>query len=109
MQFFHWKASEFQIAQVELEAGEVLHLSQSQQDKINALKLIFLKDHQLAETVFDSMTLNKADQHFSKWVIFSAALRGLRDYIGKLRKDLLTSLPSWRTHQSIFNIPCDIS
>ncbi|KAJ4710153.1 2-oxoglutarate (2OG) and Fe(II)-dependent oxygenase superfamily protein [Melia azedarach] len=106
VQFFHWKASELPSFTVEI-AGKVLHLSQSQQKKISCLKSVFVKDHQLVETVFHPVTINEKEQRSFSWADFSAAVKVWEDYIHKLHKDIVSSLPYWRTHQSLFSIQFD--
>ncbi|KAA8529875.1 hypothetical protein F0562_034521 [Nyssa sinensis] len=105
VQFYCWKASELQTSENEERRKNVVQLSQSQWEKINDLKLMFLKDKQLAETVFSHLTCDKPRQHSFDWVSFSAAVTAWEAYTCKLHKDLLTSLPHWRSHQFIFSVP----
>ncbi|KAH9745984.1 procollagen-proline 3-dioxygenase [Citrus sinensis] len=109
VQFFHWKASEFPTSKFETEASKVLHLSQSQKENISNLKSVFVKNNQLAETVFRPVIINEKEQQSFSWANFSAAVTAWEDYIRKLHKQLLNSLPHWRTHQSIFSCPLDES
>ncbi|KAL9457041.1 hypothetical protein AB3S75_006136 [Citrus x aurantiifolia] len=109
VQFFRWKASEFPTSKFETEASKVLHLSQSQKEKISNPKSVFVKNNQLAETVFHPVIINEKEQHSFSWANFSAAVTAWEDYIRKLHKQLLNSLPHWRTHQSIFSCLLDES
>ncbi|KAJ0094350.1 hypothetical protein Patl1_15649 [Pistacia atlantica] len=105
VQFFHWKASEFPTSKVEIGADKVLQLSQSQREKISGLKSTFFKDDLCAGSAFHLVSIDENEQHSFDWAKFSAAIMAWEGYICKLHKELLFSLPCWRTHQSIFSIP----
>lgn len=105
VQFYCWKASELLNSQFEVEASKVVQLSESQQEKISAFRSLCLKDHELAEMVFSCMTSNENWQSSFDWAKFSAAVAELEDYTCKLHKQLLMSLPSWRTQGIIYSVP----
>jgi leucine proline-enriched proteoglycan (leprecan) len=107
VQFFCWKASDLQTSKVTIDSGKVVELSQCQRKKINCLKSVFLKDHQLAEMVFSCMTSNVWGLPFFDWAVFNSAVALWEDYASKLHEQLLRSLPYWRTHQSVFDVPYD--
>ncbi|TXG57131.1 hypothetical protein EZV62_018444 [Acer yangbiense] len=103
VQFFHWKASEYQTSKVDIEAGKVMSLSHLQREKVRRLKSFFVKDGRLVERVFHCVTNGVNEHHAFDWANFSAAVTAWGDYVGKLHKEILVSLPYWRTHQSIFS------
>ncbi|XP_019054962.1 PREDICTED: uncharacterized protein LOC104607266 isoform X2 [Nelumbo nucifera] len=105
LQFYSWKASEYQEATVGRGSGNVVSLSQLQLKKNNSLKPIPLGDIQIARTVFGSVSCDEARQSSFHWAGFTAALEAWESYSRKLRQELLMSLPFWRTHQSIFSVP----
>ncbi|XP_057495897.1 uncharacterized protein LOC130780901 isoform X1 [Actinidia eriantha] len=104
VQFYSWKASELQKSEHE-EKINVLPLTQSQREELNRLKRAFLKDEQLAETLFSSMAVDRCKQNPFNWASFSAAVTAWEAYCDKLGKEMLISLTHWRTHQSIFSVP----
>ncbi|CBI26784.3 unnamed protein product, partial [Vitis vinifera] len=107
VQFYSWKASKLQTSKVERETENlVVKLSESQREKINNLRTTFLNDQQLAETVLGT-SCGESRQHSFQWVSFSAAVGAWEDYTRELRKELVLSLPYWRTHQAIFSVPFD--
>lgn len=107
VQFYSWKASKLQTSKVERETENlVVKLSESQREKINSLRTTFLNDQQLAETVLGT-SCGESRQHSFQWVSFSAAVGAWEDYTRELRKELVLSLPYWRTHQAIFSVPFD--
>ncbi|OAY25363.1 uncharacterized protein LOC110605587 [Manihot esculenta] len=103
VQFYCWKASELVVSH--LESCKVIQLSQSQREKINALKSFVLRDHQLVEMVFSFVDSKQKCQHSFDWAKFSAAITAWEDYSHKLHKKLLLSLPYWRTEGIICGIP----
>ncbi|KAL6351656.1 hypothetical protein AAG906_041010 [Vitis piasezkii] len=107
VQFYSWKASKLQTSTVERETEIlVVKLSESQREKINSLRTTFLNDQQLAETVLGT-SCGESRQHSFQWISFSAAVGAWEDYTRELRKELVLSLPYWRTHQAIFSVPFD--
>lgn len=106
VQFYSWKA-ELQTSKVERETETlVVKLSESQKEEINSLRTMFLKDHQLAETVLGT-TCGESRQHSFRWVSFSAAASAWEDYTRELGKELVFNLQYWKTHQAIFSVPFD--
>ncbi|KAL3830702.1 hypothetical protein ACJIZ3_019504 [Penstemon smallii] len=79
-------------------------LSESQRQKINGLKVKILKELQLAETLFGCTAGGKRLRWLFDSVRFSAAVLEWESYTYKLRKQMVTSLPYWREHQSIFAV-----
>uniref|UniRef100_A0A2P2JG64 Oxidoreductase n=1 Tax=Rhizophora mucronata TaxID=61149 RepID=A0A2P2JG64_RHIMU len=107
VQFYCWKASEFQNSQLQIGSVKVVQLSQSQRESISAVKSTFMKNHQLAERIFGCMTCDGNRQHSFDWNTFSAAVAAFEDYTHRLHKELLMSLPHWRTQQIIYNVPVE--
>ncbi|KAL7000748.1 procollagen-proline 3-dioxygenase [Sarracenia purpurea var. burkii] len=102
VQFYSWKASELQMTEHGRKI-KVVPLSQSQREEVNNLKRAALKDEQLAETLFGITTGDNCNRHSFNWDHFSAAVTEWEAYCEKASKQLLLSLPYWRTHQSIFS------
>ncbi|KAG2701748.1 hypothetical protein I3760_06G058200 [Carya illinoinensis] len=104
-QFYSWKASAVHTSKVQIDHGKVGVLSQSQMEKINRLNSVLSKDHQQAEMFFSCMFSNESRQYMFDWADFASAVAAWEDYSSKLREEFLRSLPYWRTHQSIFEVP----
>lgn len=96
-----------QTSKVQIDHGKVGVLSQSQMEKINRLKSVLSKDHQQAEMFFSCMISNESRQYMFDWADLASAVAAWEDYSSKLREEFLRSLPYWRTHQSIFEVPSD--
>uniref|UniRef100_A0A2C9U7A6 Uncharacterized protein n=1 Tax=Manihot esculenta TaxID=3983 RepID=A0A2C9U7A6_MANES len=62
-------------------------------------------DHQLVELVFSCVDSNQKCEHSFDWANFSAAIIAWEDYLHKLHKELLLSLPYWRTDGIIYIVP----
>ncbi|CAK9176621.1 unnamed protein product [Ilex paraguariensis] len=105
LHFYFWKGSELQTTEVKDQTNNVVLVTHSQREKIHDLKLVFLKDHQVAETFFGDVSRGKSMQHSFDWVSFSAAVIAWEAYTCKLVKELLMSLPYWKTNQAIFSDP----
>ncbi|KAF5750072.1 hypothetical protein HS088_TW03G00404 [Tripterygium wilfordii] len=104
LQFYFWKASVFQTSKGKAETGKVVLLSQLKQEEISRLKSLFIRDCQVAQRVFNYETRESDGQHHFDWAIFSAAIAAWEAYTGKLYNELVTSLPYWRTNQSIYTV-----
>ncbi|CAI0552855.1 unnamed protein product [Linum tenue] len=102
VQFLWWKAP----AQVNslrvAKRREVWLLSELQQGKIASLKFMFVKDNELANKMFrdDRCYLYEFD-----WTEFTVAVDELEHYSRRLQKELVMSLPHWRTQQIIYKVP----
>ncbi|KAI5353408.1 PREDICTED: prolyl 3-hydroxylase [Prunus dulcis] len=106
VQFYCWKAPDFKSAKVE-ETTTVVVLSQSQRERFVCLKSLFAKDVCLVDSVFSNVTFVGSAQHSFNWVDFRIAIAKWEDYARKLHRELVMSLPHWRTQQSIFNVSLD--
>nr|GME07660.1 prolyl 3-hydroxylase 1 isoform X1 [Ipomoea batatas] len=102
--FYCWK---FLDLKTELKAvsAKVAPTSETQRAHINRLKCLFVKDPREAETLFGYQTTVNEKQYKFDWASFSAAVSEWEAYTCRLHKELLLSLPHWRTHQSIFFCP----
>lgn len=108
VQFYCWKASEIQTSEIEMETNSIVKLSQSERECIIELKSVLLKDQQLAETMFSSMSCERARDNSFDWAVLSAAVSAWEYYTCKLFEEMHTSLPHWKTQQSFFTIPFDV-
>lgn len=104
VQFYCWKASELQTSGHEKRIN-VVPLSPSQREEVNRLKHVFLKDERVPDKLFSSATGNERSQQPFNWAHVSAAVTAWEAYSNKLVKEMLLSLPYWKTHQSIFSVP----
>ncbi|WCJ33675.1 2-oxoglutarate (2OG) and Fe(II)-dependent oxygenase superfamily protein [Euphorbia peplus] len=102
IQFYFWKAMDLPNCEIEVENGKVIELSESQKERVSALKLVVLKDRQLAESVFG---YNKSYRDSFNWAKFSCAVAAWEDYTSKLHQELLLSLPFWKKQNIIYRVP----
>lgn len=105
VQFYCWKHSEFQLSEVEVKTNNIASLLQSQLERIKSLKLLYVKDYQRAERIFNYGGNGRSLEQSFDWGSFSAAVAAWEAYTSKLRRELLISLPHWQTHQFIFYNP----
>lgn len=103
VQFYSWKASELQTSGHEKRIN-VVPLSPSQRKEVNRLKQLFLKDERVTDTFFSSTTGNECSQQTFNWAHVSAAVTAWEAYCNKLDKEMLLSLPYWKTSRSIFSV-----
>ncbi|KAI3467953.1 hypothetical protein Pfo_024616 [Paulownia fortunei] len=103
VQFYCWKASELETAELKGPSINVILLSELQRQKINGLKVVLLKDLQLADTLPGHTTGKSLHRSFDRFR-FSAVLCEWEAYTFKLQKEMVMSFPYWKTHQSIFSI-----
>ncbi|KAI3467956.1 hypothetical protein Pfo_024619 [Paulownia fortunei] len=103
VQFYYWKASELETAELKGSSINVILLSELQRQKINGLKVVLLKDLQLADTLLGHTTGKSLHRSFDRFR-FSAVLCEWEAYTFKLQKEMVMSFPYWKTHQSIFSI-----
>ncbi|KAK6160339.1 hypothetical protein DH2020_003720 [Rehmannia glutinosa] len=106
MQFYRWK--ELEIEETAQLKGccinvNVIPLSELHRQKIDQLKVVLLKDLQLAVTLLGH-TSNKKRESFDDELRFSALVCEWESYTLKLRKEMAMSLPYWTAHQSIFSL-----
>ncbi|KAI8538801.1 hypothetical protein RHMOL_Rhmol09G0131500 [Rhododendron molle] len=104
VQFYCWKASELQTSGHEKRIN-VVPLSPSRREEVNRLKHVFLKDERVPDKLFSSAMGNERSQQPFNWAHVSAAVTTWEAYSNKLVKEMLLSLPYWKTHQSIFSVP----
>ncbi|CAN1152077.1 Prolyl 3-hydroxylase 1, partial [Linum perenne] len=99
VQFYCWKAPKLADSR-HVGRSKVRFLSELQQEEIASMKSMFVKDNKLADKTFFS-----GIQHDFNWAKFTAAVDELECYTRKLQKELLISLPHWRTDQIIYKVP----
>ncbi|CAH2066077.1 unnamed protein product [Thlaspi arvense] len=105
VQFYHWKASEVEISKVEDDTvEEVKAISQDQLETINALKSVFLPDLGLVSTVLGYSCSNGDRKESLDLTDISPAILSWEEYTCKLLKMLLSSLPQWKTYQTIHKV-----
>ncbi|KAI3848346.1 hypothetical protein MKW98_005726 [Papaver atlanticum] len=106
VQFYCWKATELPAVNIiSKEFRKLTELSCSLEDfKNDRLKVIFLGDQQHVQSVFGSESSDEKMQSSFNWAYFASLVAAWEDYSLQLHKELVTSLPHWRTNQSIFTI-----
>ncbi|KAL0700895.1 hypothetical protein Bca4012_057017 [Brassica carinata] len=109
VQFYHWKASDLKTSKVEYDAvEEVKAMSQPQLKTINALNAVFLPDKGLVTTIFGYSCSNGEEKDsLTLTDISSAMITSWEEYTCKLLKELLSSLPQWKTYQTIHKVESD--
>lgn len=105
VEFYCWKALDWLDCGIEVDTGKVIQLSESEKERISALKILVLKDHQLAESVLGGISCNKNRKDSFDWAKFTSAIAAWEDYTTKLHKELLHSLPFWTKQQIIYSVP----
>ncbi|XP_042016599.1 uncharacterized protein LOC121764645 isoform X1 [Salvia splendens] len=99
VQFYYWKASEFDTD----ESTDTVYvpLSELQQQKITRLRAVLVKDLQLAETLIGRIDSQKPlEERFRSR--FSDVVCKWEAYTSKLHNELVMSLPYWVANHFIF-------
>ncbi|KAG7589329.1 Prolyl 4-hydroxylase alpha subunit [Arabidopsis suecica] len=105
VQFYHWKASELKTSNVENDTlEEVKAMSHSQLETINTLKSVFLPDEVLITTTFGYSYSDEDRKDSLDLTGVSLAITSWEEYTSKLLKELLSSLPQWKTYQTIHKV-----
>ncbi|AEE34745.1 unnamed protein product [Arabidopsis thaliana] len=108
VQFYHWKASELVTSNVENDTlEEVKAMSHSQLETINALKSVFLLDENLVATTFGYSCSGEDRKDSLDLTGIALAVTSWEEYSCKLLKELLSSLPQWKTYQTIHKVESD--
>ncbi|KAG2253330.1 hypothetical protein Bca52824_083466 [Brassica carinata] len=109
VQFYHWKASELKTSKVEYDTvEEVKAISQPQVETINALNAVFLPDKSLVTTIFGySCSTGEEKDSLNLTDISSAMITSWEEYTCKLLKELLSSLPQWKTYIKYAKDQCE--
>ena len=97
-QFYCWKAPKL-VEYRQVRKSKVGFLSEVQQGEIASLRSMFVKDNQLADKMF-----SHCHQEFN-WAKFADIVDELECYTLRLQKDLVISLPHWRTDQIMYKVP----
>lgn len=82
-------------------------MSQPQLETINALKSVFLPDEDLVTTIFGYPLSTEEQKDSLDLTDISTAITSWEEYSCKLLKELLSSLPQWKTYQSIHKVEAD--
>ncbi|ESQ28473.1 hypothetical protein EUTSA_v10018688mg [Eutrema salsugineum] len=105
VQFYHWKASELKTSNVENDTvEEVKAMTQPHLETINALKSVFLPDEGLVTTIFGHSCSNGDRKDSLDLTDISPAITSWEEYTCKLHKELVSSLPQWKTYQTIHKV-----
>lgn len=80
-------------------------MSESQTERIQHLKLLFVKNYQSAETTFTHSSRRSFLEQSIDWASFSAANVAWEAYTSKLHQEILSSFPEWKKYNSIFSNP----
>ncbi|KAG7586237.1 Prolyl 4-hydroxylase alpha subunit [Arabidopsis thaliana x Arabidopsis arenosa] len=108
VQFYHWKASELETSNVENDTLEkVKAMSHSQLETINALKSVFMPDENLITTIFGYSCSDEDQKDSLDLTGISLAIISWEEYTCKLLKELFSSLPQWKTYQTIHKVESD--
>ncbi|CAH9053314.1 unnamed protein product [Cuscuta epithymum] len=102
--FYFWKFLDLRIEQ-KMTPAKVTLIYEMQRAHINDLKHIYVRDAQVAKTLFGLQSALKDIQNEFDWASFSSAVSEWEDYTCKLHNELLLSLSQWRSHQFIFYSP----
>lgn len=86
---------------------EVKAMSQPQLETINTLKSVFLPDENLVTTTFGYSCSNEDVKKSLDLTGISLAITSWEIYTSKLLKELLASLPQWKTYQTIHKVESD--
>uniref|UniRef100_A0A1J3DNI5 Uncharacterized protein n=1 Tax=Noccaea caerulescens TaxID=107243 RepID=A0A1J3DNI5_NOCCA len=102
VQFYHWKSSEHETSNVEEDdtVKEVEAMSQHQLETINALKSVFLPDESLVTTIFGYSCSNEDQKDSLNLMDISS----WEEYTCMLLNELLSSLPQWKTYQTLHKV-----
>ncbi|CAL9239828.1 unnamed protein product [Arabidopsis halleri] len=108
VQFYHWKASELKTSNVENDTlEEVKAMSHSQLETIYTLKSVFLPDENLVTTIFGYSCSDEDRKDSLDLTAISPVIPSWEEYTSKLLKELLSSLPQWKTYQTIHKVESD--
>ncbi|CAH8257437.1 unnamed protein product [Arabidopsis lyrata] len=108
VQFYHWKASELKTSNVENDTlEEVKAMSHSQLENIYTLKSVFLPDENLVTTIFGYSCSDEDRKDSLDLTDISPVIPSWEEYTSKLLKELLSSLPQWKTYQTIHKVESD--
>lgn len=104
MQFFYWKRTEWKPSEYKANSDDIVQMSESQLERIQNLKVLFVKNYQTVETTFTHGSIKRCFLEQSiDWASFSAANVAWEAYTSKLHQEILSSFPEWKEHNSIFS------
>ncbi|OWM76692.1 hypothetical protein CDL15_Pgr009257 [Punica granatum] len=102
VQYYFSKSSGLPSPKSELGPGKIAKLSHPQRERVDDLKHFLVKDHKLPWEIFDFTSHEGAGLLDFNWAYFSAAVSAWEDYTSEKHKELLLSMPQWKSHQSMF-------
>ncbi|KAK1380675.1 Procollagen-proline 3-dioxygenase [Heracleum sosnowskyi] len=106
LQFYYWKCTAWQPSEYKVNSDDIVQMSELQLERIQSLKLLFVKNYQSAETTFTHRCSRRSFLELSiDWASFSAANVAWEAYTSKLHQEILCSFPEWKKHNSIFSNP----
>ncbi|XP_058078295.1 uncharacterized protein LOC131226685 isoform X2 [Magnolia sinica] len=103
VQFYYWRASELQEMKGRRETNDAVKLIQPSSRK----GFMSTGNYQLAEMIIGHSSCNDDKRPTFDWVDFAAAIAIWEDYVHRLCRELMISIPYWKTHQSIFTVSPD--
>ncbi|KAL8137639.1 hypothetical protein V2J09_003640 [Rumex salicifolius] len=107
VQFYNWKREVPQELDSNCNIIPILPLSKSQLQGAQRARDVLLKDARQAERALVYPSCGTSTQHLFDEVSFSDSLIKWEAYSRRLQKHLQESIPHWRNHQSIIDIPSD--
>ncbi|ERN11016.1 hypothetical protein AMTRI_Chr04g244250 [Amborella trichopoda] len=107
LEFYRWKGSELQASKSKMSATHGLERTHLLSDITSYRKLAFPAYFEPKSVFSESFPINSYCQNMQPfdWSDFSMAVALWEDYVHGLRRKLVTSLPQWKLHGSIFNVP----
>lgn len=82
-------------------------MSHSQLETIYTLKSVFLPDENLVTTIFGYSCSDEDRKDSLDLTDISPVIPSWEEYTSKLLKELLSSLPQWKTYQTIHKVESD--
>ncbi|WOH13258.1 hypothetical protein DCAR_0832767 [Daucus carota subsp. sativus] len=106
LQFYYWKHTEWQPSDYKANNDDVVQMSESLLERIQNLKLQFVRNYRSVEAIFPDRTGGRSLLEQSiDWASFSAANVAWEAYTSKLHQEILNSFPEWKMHNSMFSNP----
>ncbi|CAI0458247.1 unnamed protein product, partial [Linum tenue] len=98
VQFYLWKGTTPEDSEG-VRKRKISLLSELEQGKVASMKSMFVKDNELANKMFRD---DKCCLHEFDWAEFTVSVDELERYSRRLQKELVMSLPHWKTQQIIY-------
>lgn len=104
VQFYHWKAPWLKITEAKVSYIDMEPLSELRCHTVLRMKVKYLKNLQLAETLLENIRTNNSLKWSFDNVSFSTAVSEWESHMQHLREELVMCLTYWKAHQSIFHV-----